>query len=97
MTQYAVKQDYSAVDGWQIDLEKEMINTAASTMAKDIDFEVLASLFEASGWTRVYLNTPDLDINEWCDARGINYITRGQQWVFEDARYATMFRLKWSS
>ena len=60
MQVYAVEQDYSIISKWNVDLEKEMIDTAAKQLARDIDKEILDTLMidvlTSEGWVGTKVN-----------------------------------------
>ena len=73
----------------------------AKEVAAEIDFEILADILVECGWTKVirspfFNNEEAVDIRYWVNEqiKG-NVQSRGRTWVFEDAKDATMFILKW--
>lgn len=84
-------------------LHDEYVERAAKELADDIDFDVLTSLLiEGSGWTKVVLKPmtweDGLDIDGWVEnnVKG-KFHTRGLVWVFENAKEANWFKLRWLS
>lgn len=86
--------------GSAINISEEYINNAAESLAADIDFDVLTSLFVESGWTKVVLKPmtweDGLDIDGWVEknVKG-QYQTRGLVWVFKEPKEANWFKLRW--
>lgn len=82
-------------------LEQSIMDQAAKRMSEEIDREVLWSLFEQSGWTRVSVsrlvdNKHAIDIAEWLKANcSSDYERNGREFLFESEKDAIMFTLKW--
>ena len=85
------------------DLQKELMEKIAKDMAEDIDFEVMCGLMKDIGWTQIKISRPKNiteggahEIKEWCrhNLTG-NYKGRGQTWLFENSKDASMFVLRW--
>jgi hypothetical protein len=82
-------------------LEDSIATTMSEEISKQIDFEILIDALIKSGWTKVVLSPMThehgLEIDEWvrhnCRS-GVQYM--GLVWLFEDAKEATMFILRWS-
>lgn len=75
----------------------------ADEIQKEIDFAILSDMLVACGWTRVELPPFDnryhaVDISDWvnenCGKRA-EFKQFGRTYVFEDAKDATAFALKW--
>jgi hypothetical protein len=85
-----------------MNLQEDLINQAGSRMAAEIDFQVLSGLLIELGWTKVVLNPMTWEhgalIDSWVDSnvKG-HYETMGLVWVFEDAKDAAWFVLRWSN
>jgi hypothetical protein len=84
---------------WDIDY----IDQAGHRLAKDIDFEVLASMLVSScGWTTVELpslrsNDNAIDIADWLNLEcKAHWRHRGRTFVFESKDEAALFKLTWS-
>lgn len=83
-------------------LEDQLMERMAREMAKEIDFDILSGMLCELGWTKVVLKPMTAehgaDIDKWVSEyiRG-HFETMGLVWLFEDAKDATMFILKWSS
>lgn len=84
-------------------IEDEIAKEMARQMAEEIDWEILCELMKSVGWTEVKMPNDgymtDLDahvLKEWCKAnlQG-NYNARGNTWVFEKEKDASMFILWW--
>jgi hypothetical protein len=85
-----------------MNLQDQLAERMASEIAKEIDFEVLASMLCELGWTRVVLKPMTWEQGAAIDDWVSNYISRpfetmGLVWLFESSKDATMFILKWSS
>jgi hypothetical protein len=85
-----------------MNLQDQLAERMASEIAKEIDFEVLASMLCELGWTRVVLKPMTWEQGAAIDDWVSNYIsgpfeTMGLVWLFESSKDATMFILKWSS
>ena len=78
----------------------EYLDEAATQVAKDIDAEVLRSMFKESGWHEVVLQPMTWEhgdrIDIWVNQniKG-NHWTYGLVWLFEDEREANWFSLRW--
>ena len=92
-------------------LEDEIASTLSEQIAKQIDKELLddimLNLLTKDGWTRARINPAFTDIvsnNDWytTTAEWIHLNIRGDykllkgEWIFEDAKDATLFILRWS-
>ena len=98
----ALSDSRSAGNDWEGSLEDYMAHTMAKEIQQEIDRGILWSILEADGWVRVSLdrfqdNHHAIDIREWIEqsCQG-NYITSGSDFIFEEAKDATMFILRWS-
>jgi hypothetical protein len=84
-------------------LEEEIINKAGNAMAREIDREVLWGMMEDMGWTRVMLtrltdNNHAIDIRNWLALNTKkSYESNGRDFIFEDAKDANWFVLRWGS
>jgi hypothetical protein len=84
-------------------LEEEMIEKAASEMAREIDREVLWGMLEGIGWTRIMLpsltdNNHAVDITYWLALNCKNSFERsGRDFIFENERDANWFVLRWGT
>lgn len=82
--------------------QEEIINQAAEQLAKEIDFDVMSTLLCESGWTKVILKPMTMErgdnIDIWLETkcRGRN-MNMGLVFLFEDARDATWFTLKYGT
>lgn len=88
-----------------IDLEEEIRKDLEERFAKDvqeeIDFTIVADILKETGWTEVIIgplssNQQAVDMLNWVEdaAKGF-YFGRGTRWLFKEAKYATMFSLRW--
>ena len=84
-----------------MNLEEELLNKAGKEMAREIDREILWSLFEGIGWTRFKIsrltdNTHAVDISYWLDANCRGQVERnGAEFLFEDSKDAVLFMMRW--
>jgi len=84
-------------------LEEEMIEKASVLMAREIDREMLWGMLEGIGWQRVMLarltdNYHAIDIRYWLEANCKKaYEYSGRDFIFEDARDANWFILRWGT
>ena len=83
-------------------LEQEMIQAKAKEMQQEMDREVLWSMLAGMGWHRVMLpywtsNKQAVDTMVWaeenCEAA---YEHHGRDFIFESAKDAAFFKLKFS-
>lgn len=81
-------------------LEDQIIEDLSRNMASAMDTHILAGVLIESGWKEVivdpWVHGSANDIKEWCDefVQG-QHIKTDNRWMFEDAKDATMFALKW--
>jgi hypothetical protein len=85
-----------------MNLQEDLINQAGSRMAAEIDFQVLSGLLIELGWTKVVLNPMTWEhgalIDSWVESNVKGHFeTMGLVWVFEDAKDAAWFVLRWSN
>ena len=79
-------------------LNEKMIDVAAREIQRQLDFELLSSVFVESGWTKIILAPMSSEkseaIDQWLDkeCQG-QYITMGLIFVFERQQDAAMFAL----
>ena len=84
-------------------LEEEIINKAGVAMAREIDCEVLWGMLQDIGWTRVMItrltdNNHAVDIKHWLALNTKkSYEWHGRDFIFEDARDANWFVLRWGT
>jgi hypothetical protein len=84
-------------------LEEEIINKAGVAMAREIDREVLWGMLQDIGWTRVMItrltdNNHAVDIKHWLALNTKkSYESNGRDFIFEDARDANWFVLRWGT
>lgn len=84
-------------------LEEELTYKMSRELAEHIDFDIMSSLLvDSCNWTRVYLDYMNYDPNtgeimSWananCAGRFMNF---AEDFIFENANDALMFKLKWS-
>jgi len=83
-------------------LEDQIAERMASELAKEMDFQILASMLCELGWTKVVLQPMTwehgVSVDNWVsnNVKG-HFETMGLVWLFESSKDATMFILKWSS
>lgn len=73
------------------------VEEAGRAMAREIDREVLWGMLEALGWTRVILSrNNNLHINIWLskNCKGA-FEYSSNDYLFEDAKDANWFKLRW--
>lgn len=84
-----------------MNLQEAYLSEASQQMSDQIDFEIISELLCDIGWIKIVLTpmTKEVgdEIDQWLVAkcRG-EYRTMGLVFIFEDARDATWFTLKWS-
>jgi hypothetical protein len=81
-------------------LEQEMLDSAGSRMAAEIDFNVLADMLCQIGWRKIILKPmtweDGYDIDAWTAAHIKGpFETMGLVWVFEQEQDANWFALRW--
>ena len=85
-----------------MNIQDEMMNRAAESLAKDIDFEIIAGMLEGIGWHRVVLpnlwrDNGAVNILNWCQLTiRYPYKHRGPIFVFENKGDAVNFALRWA-
>jgi hypothetical protein len=81
-----------------MNIDNEIINRAAKEMSDDIDFEVMSHVLCQEGWTKVILQPMTIEkseaIDKWISECKGRVHTRGLVFIFEQARNATWFALK---
>ncbi len=91
-----------------MDLEKEILKELSKEVADSIDrsllYHIMSKYWEEQGWTKVKLSTLQdnrhaVDITLWLDEQGLkdeeHYYRDGREFLFRDAKHATMFILRW--
>jgi hypothetical protein len=85
-----------------MNLEKEIIEELGTKMQSQVDREILWGMLEGLGWTRVMLdrlqdNKHAVDITYWLEENIKNPFERaGRDFIFEDAKDAVNFILRWT-
>lgn len=82
------------------DLEQEIINDLAKSMAKSIDFDMLCDVLIPVGYTQIEITYGSsrkwFEVMEWtaniCTGE---YKEHNGKWLFEKEKDAIMFKLKW--
>ncbi len=84
-------------------LEEELMTKMSMQMQKEMDAEILRSMFKDIGWHEVVL-TPmtserGKEIDHWVQntVKGRSHWTHGLVWMFEQEQDAMWFKLKWLS
>jgi len=82
------------------DLEQTILDRAGKAMSDEIDFTILCGMLEGIGWTKVVLRPmtweDGAEIDVWVEKHVKRpFETMGLVWIFEDAKEATWFTLKW--
>jgi len=86
-----------------MNLEEAMGRQMGRQMAHEIDREILWGMLEGIGWTRVMLprfvdNHHAIDITNWLeDNCKLAFERSGRDFLFEDAKDANWFQLRWGS
>jgi len=84
------------------DMEKELVAKVTKEISDEIDWEVEVALYKEVGWTEVKLQTTTPsgyvhEIMEWLGKNRTGHVrSRGNHYMFENAKDATLFILKWS-
>lgn len=81
------------------DLEEEITQTLGKEIAKEIDNGILYDLMKSYGWNEVTISgTVHADIIKWCveNCQG-PFRQYNNHFIFEEAKDATWFALRWSS
>lgn len=81
-----------------LDILESMEQQAAMELRKSIDFEVLADILVAAGWTDVVIDRlcDRKEVNIWVEANCLGKSEhRNGRWVFELEQDALLFKLKW--
>jgi len=84
-------------------LEDEIADKLGSRMAKEIDREILWSMLEGMGWTRVMLptlgsNKQAVDITMWIEENCKFAVEHsGRDFMFESQQDANWFKLRWGT
>ena len=80
-----------------LDLEKQITEDTAAAIREEIDREIIWSMFENVGWSRVTLNyTPESDsLHDWLLACQHNYKAVNNDFIFENEQEAAWFKLRW--
>lgn len=80
-------------------IEEEISSKLVHELAKEVDWQILSSIFEESGWVSIKLERGDKSkIVPWLKAnckgkwRSHNY-----HYIFEDVKDANWFTIKWLS
>lgn len=81
-------------------LEDELTAALAEEFKKSEDFEVLCSIMTERGWivveTEYYHVEEEQPVIAWAEENCVgHWQSRHGKWLFEDAKDATMFKLKW--
>ena len=84
-------------------LKEQILERTGKEMAREIDREVLWGMLEGIGWTRVMIprfvdNHHAIDITDWLEINCKNPFERsGRDFMFESARDANWFVLRWGT
>jgi hypothetical protein len=84
------------------DIQQDIIDRAGQRLADEIDFTILTDMLCTIGWTKVVLNPMTWEhgalIDSWVESNVKGHFeTMGLVWVFEDAKDAAWFVLRWSN
>lgn len=83
------------------ELHERLIEEQAVALQKEVDAEVLRSMFKQLGWHEVVLYPMTYEtgneIDKWVseNVKGRSHWTHGLVWLFEDSRDAMWFKLRW--
>ena len=89
---------------WTIDLnadiDYQVSKDATQSLSDDIDFEVMMELLLDSGWHKVVLKPMTWEdgytVDTWVETNvKCKFHTRGLVWIFEDAKDANWFSVRW--
>ncbi len=86
-----------------MNLEKEILDELSTKMQSEIDREIMWSMLKNLGWRRVILdrytdNNHAVDIRHWLALNTKkSYECNGRDFIFEDARDANWFVLRWGT
>lgn len=86
-----------------MDVTDQIIKQASERIAQDIDWQILSSLLEEAGWTRIKIehDPPIYMMNElyhWIDKHRTGSVHRYMdEFLFQNEKDVTMFLLRWSS
>ena len=85
----------------EAEYRKELEEQLANEIREEIDFSIVADILQESGWANVVIE-PFTSIEEakdmmsWLDKNCKDkHYGRGTRWLFSEAKYATMFVLRW--
>jgi hypothetical protein len=84
-------------------IEDKLLDEAGKDLAREIDREVLWGMLEGMGWHRVMLPTLGnaymaVDIITWLEDNCKSpYERNGRDFIFENAKHANWFKLRWMS
>jgi hypothetical protein len=86
-----------------MNIQEKMIEFKAKQLSDEIDREVLWGMLQGIGWTRVMItrltdNNHAVDIRHWLALNTKkSYECNGRDFIFEDARDANWFVLRWGT
>lgn len=89
---------------WTIDLEQDIEPLISETLSKEIadeiDFEIMMEILIKNGWHKVVLKPMTWEdgytIDTWVETNvKCEFHTRGLVWIFEDAKDANWFSVRW--
>lgn len=83
--------------------EDQLASYISDQLSAELDWEVVSDVMcRSCGWTRIKLspfisNQQAVDIRIWIEDNRTGHIrSRGNVWLFEKSKDATIFVLKWS-
>lgn len=85
------------------ELQDELMTKASIQMQKEIDAEILRSMFREIGWHEVVLSPMTYErgkeIDKWIreTVKGRSHWAHGLVWLFEEEKDAMWFKLRWLS
>jgi hypothetical protein len=82
------------------DIETQMSESLSKEIADEIDFEIMMDLLVQTGWHKVVLRPMTWEdgatIDNWVENNvKCRFHTRGLVWLFEDAKDANWFSMRW--
>ena len=86
-----------------MNIQDEMLEQAGKQLAQEIDREILWGMLKDIGWTRVMIpklvdNNHAIDITYWLEETCKKaYERRGRDFIFECAKDAHWFALRWGT
>lgn len=85
------------------DLQEEILKSESRRISEEVDWKIICYTLTEVGWIKIKTSWSCLSVEdaynlkEWCAAniKG-HYKARGNTWLFEREKDATMFILRWT-